>query len=406
MTGNPKPETPASRATTDEDIIKTSPEWLEKLSEKVDISPKGVIRTLRTQCSPVIKNERRDFTDEELAYFGSTAVKYDLNPFTREIYAFPKKPRGIQIIVPIDGWIKIINRRPDFNGLITTGLLKDQIGDYVEAKIHRRNIDHPFVVREYLHECQMDTIPWNKWPIRMLRHKAVIQCARYAFGLADIIDPDEAARHAIANVLEIVDTAPQSDKEHFQGPDGKLPEVAHVNAEEIPSRPKAKGVKQATAKAYNYAKSMAKDKGGCPDDETFKKFLEWHGVALPISHEDCSKLIEKFKAGDFSDIHFYFNFAEGEENEHVDPRTGEEMTQADGDTVEAPATDPERVQLLNNILDLKIEYPDIYDKAAKEIGGIENVRDLANEALDIFRDKMIEIKEKKEEKTKKKSSKK
>jgi hypothetical protein len=39
-----------------------------------------------------------------------------------------------------------------------------------------------------------DTEPWKKWPVRMLRWKAYIQCARVTFGLSGIYDSDEAAR--------------------------------------------------------------------------------------------------------------------------------------------------------------------------------------------------------------------
>ncbi|EKJ46221.1 phage recombination protein Bet, partial [Escherichia coli EC1869] len=36
--------------------------------------------------------------------------------------------------------------------------------------------------------------PWQSHPKRMLRHKAMIQCARLAFGFAGIYDKDEAER--------------------------------------------------------------------------------------------------------------------------------------------------------------------------------------------------------------------
>ncbi|WP_414836262.1 recombinase RecT, partial [Escherichia coli] len=38
------------------------------------------------------------------------------------------------------------------------------------------------------------TGPWQSHPKRMLRHKAMIQCARLAFGFAGIYDKDEAER--------------------------------------------------------------------------------------------------------------------------------------------------------------------------------------------------------------------
>jgi len=61
----------------------------------------------------------------------------------------------------------------------------------VTCKIMRKDRAHPTVVTEYLSECIRNTDPWKK-PVRMLRHKAAIQCARYAFGLGGIMEQDEA----------------------------------------------------------------------------------------------------------------------------------------------------------------------------------------------------------------------
>jgi hypothetical protein len=48
-----------------------------------------------------------------------------------------------------------------------------------------------------MQECAIPSKdPWKRWPARMLRHKALIQCARIAFSLAGIYDPDEAERIA------------------------------------------------------------------------------------------------------------------------------------------------------------------------------------------------------------------
>src|SRR3546814_15877124 len=43
-------------------------------------------------------------------------------------------------------------------------------------------------------ECARSTGPWQSHPKRMLRHKAMIQCARIAFGFTGIFDEDEAQR--------------------------------------------------------------------------------------------------------------------------------------------------------------------------------------------------------------------
>ena len=52
-------------------------------------------------------------------------------------------------------------------------------------------------------ECKKrDVAPWKSHPRRMLRHKAMIQCARLAFGFAGIYDQDEAERIAEAAPIE------------------------------------------------------------------------------------------------------------------------------------------------------------------------------------------------------------
>ncbi|EFJ1628534.1 phage tail protein [Escherichia coli] len=45
------------------------------------------------------------------------AEQYGLNPFTREIYAFPDKQNGIIPVVGVDGWSRIINEHPQYDGV-------------------------------------------------------------------------------------------------------------------------------------------------------------------------------------------------------------------------------------------------------------------------------------------------
>ena len=52
----------------------------------------------------------------------------------------------------------------------------------ITCVIHRRDRQHPIEMTEYLSECMSDTDP-EKWPVRMLHHKAFIQTSRYAFGM-------------------------------------------------------------------------------------------------------------------------------------------------------------------------------------------------------------------------------
>lgn len=141
-------------------------------------------------------------SDAQFALFVSTANKFKLNPLAKEIYAFPTKGGGIQPIVSIDGWLKIINSHPEFNGMVFEDIREGGSLVAVTCRIYKKNCQHPVEVTEYMEECMGDAVdkwgnktPWGRWPARMLRHKSTIQAGRYAFGISGIIDPDEADRY-------------------------------------------------------------------------------------------------------------------------------------------------------------------------------------------------------------------
>ena len=140
-------------------------------------------------------------TPEQLAAFLTVAEKYGLSPFTKEIYAFPsKKNDGIVPVVSIDGWMRIANDNPNFDGMDFTNYFgEDGKLVSVTCAVHRKDRGHPTVITEYLSECYRNTEPW-KMESRMLRHKAAIQCLRYAFGFSGIYDEDEAERIVEAEV--------------------------------------------------------------------------------------------------------------------------------------------------------------------------------------------------------------
>ena len=129
-------------------------------------------------------------TDAQMAALLMVASQYNLNPFTKELYAFPDKG-GIVPVVGLDGWSRIINSHPQFDGMDF-----EQDSEGCTCIIYRRDRSHPIKVTEWMDECKRNTGPWQSHPKRMLRHKAMIQCARLAFGFVGIYDSDEAERIA------------------------------------------------------------------------------------------------------------------------------------------------------------------------------------------------------------------
>jgi phage recombination protein Bet len=166
---------------------------LAVMASKFSVEPARLLETLKATLMPKA-------TNEELLSFVVTANQYGLNPFTREIYAFPARNGGIQPVVSVDGWIKMMNSHPQFNGIQFSTEDKDGKPFSVTATIHHKERSHPVEVTEYFSECYRATEPWKVNPRRMLRHKALIQCARVAFGFSGIVDEEEAAPSVPVNV--------------------------------------------------------------------------------------------------------------------------------------------------------------------------------------------------------------
>ena len=137
-------------------------------------------------------------SDAQMTALLVVANQYALNPWTKEIYAFPDKNNGIVPVVGVDGWSRIINSHPQFDGIEF-----EQNDESCTCIIYRKDRNRPIKVTEWMAECKRNGMgPWQSHPRRMLRHKAMIQCARLAFGYGGIYDQDEAERIVEASPIK------------------------------------------------------------------------------------------------------------------------------------------------------------------------------------------------------------
>jgi hypothetical protein len=99
-------------------------------------------------------------------------------------------------VVGVDGWSKVINSHHQFDGMkfVESAPGDDELPKYIECTIFRKDRKVATSVREYMYEAHTNQGAWLTHPRRMLRHKAMVQCARICFGLSGIYDPDEAHR--------------------------------------------------------------------------------------------------------------------------------------------------------------------------------------------------------------------
>ena len=134
----------------------------------------------------------KEATDGQVAAFLVVCNEYKLNPLTKEIYAFLAKGGNVVPMVSVDGWINLMNSHPAMNGIEFEDIMgQDGKLAAIEATIWRKDRTKPVKVIEYMSECKRDTDPWKRTGSRMLRHRALIQCARYAFGFSGIYAADD-----------------------------------------------------------------------------------------------------------------------------------------------------------------------------------------------------------------------
>lgn len=162
------------------------PTAIAQMADRLAISQQRLMDTLK---DTVFKGA----SPSELAALIVVANAYKLNPLTREIFAFPSKGGGIVPVVSVDGWCRIINEHPQYgNCKFRYEYGSDRKVQSITCIMYRKDRENPCEVTEIYEECYRNTDPWRMMPSRMLRHKSLIQCARYAFGFAGIYDEDEA----------------------------------------------------------------------------------------------------------------------------------------------------------------------------------------------------------------------
>lgn len=185
-----------------EEAKRRPPSALALMASRLGVSEGNLQNTLK---ATVFKN----CSDAEFVALVIVANEYKLNPLTKEIYAFAAKGGGIVPLVSIDGWVRIMNEHPMFDGIEFEDIVDEKGKVYaIESTIYRRDRTRPIKVTEYMDECKRNTDPWNKSPNRMLRHRSLIQGARYAFGFSGIYADDEVEIQMVGDPVEARNITP------------------------------------------------------------------------------------------------------------------------------------------------------------------------------------------------------
>lgn len=253
----------------------------------IDNDPQDLINVLKGTAF------KGNATDAQMSALLIVSNQFGLNPWTKEIYAFPDKGGGIVPVVGVDGWLRIINDHPQFDGM-DVQLSAD--GEEATCTIHRKDREHPTKITEYLSECKRGTDPWKTSPRRMLRHKAIIQCARVAFGYGGIHDQDEAQSIVDMGTIdgetgEVRPAAkmPGSKKEKATRAQGDTDGTIDVQATEVPekqSAPPEKEAKPETTKAPAQASDTG-ERASIGEKRHVELKLQQAGIDKAAAMEAC-----------------------------------------------------------------------------------------------------------------------
>lgn len=168
---------------------------LAVIAQNTGASMEDITDVLRGMIVSAKNQHGAQATNAELAIVTGVCATYGLNPLVKECAAFVSGGK-LSVVVMVDGWYKMVNRRPEFDGVEFDDKFDDK-GSLasITCRMFIKGRERPVCVTEYMSECRdPKSSVWQKWPARMLRHKAYIQCARMAFGISEVIDDDEASR--------------------------------------------------------------------------------------------------------------------------------------------------------------------------------------------------------------------
>jgi phage recombination protein Bet len=260
------------------------PKLCDVFADRMQMDPEKVLTVLQDTILPSGKA-----TPSQVQAFLVVSNQYGLNPFTKEIYAFPTKGGGVQPIIGVDGWISLIHRQEGLDGI---EFEQEDDGDgslvSITCRIYRKDMSRPVAITEYLSECQRNTEPWTRWPHRMLRHKALTQCARVAFGLSGVVDEDEAERMKEVGVI-VVDEEEQTPAEKLAAKRAERQAAQRV-ADEVEANQPAPDDEAAPEPEEDHVvddNNMVEDEADAPaDDDTadsspdvpdeYMRLFDWH----------------------------------------------------------------------------------------------------------------------------------
>lgn len=165
----------------------------------------------------IINTVAKGASQDEFELFIAIAGKYDLDPFAKEIWCVKYQSSPAAIFVSRDGFLKIANRQPAFDGIKSDAIYE---GDTLErtddgyrmtygprtgsptgaiATVYRKDRRMPVTVYASFAEYSAGNNPtWKKFPTAMIVKVAEAQALKKAFSISGVSAEGERAAMDVA----------------------------------------------------------------------------------------------------------------------------------------------------------------------------------------------------------------
>ena len=179
------------------ELVKTNN---QKISDQIKIYSPEEIAIIKATVA-------KGFTDIELAYFLNVAKVYELNPFTKQIWAYKDNKQNIIVFAGRDGFLAKAQRDPRWSGIASDVIRegeKYKINIALGQISHVKNITSKANIIGAWAKCQpkgctIATIEWadfetynknyNVWkadPVAMIKKVAESHCLSKAYGISGL----------------------------------------------------------------------------------------------------------------------------------------------------------------------------------------------------------------------------
>jgi len=174
----------------------------------IDIGKQDISKVLEKKKQVIKKTVAKDANKQEFEMFMHLAKTYQLDPFQKEIFFWKIKGQST-IMTSRDGYLKIANRHPKFDGLVSDvvhenddfnktqkgvnhSYSKDRgeiIGAY--ALVYRKDRSFPIYVFAPYNEYKADKKVWKQYPSAMILKCAESMALKRAFSVSGLVSKEE-----------------------------------------------------------------------------------------------------------------------------------------------------------------------------------------------------------------------